>query len=280
MDCLHSQLDYTINPPVCTECGFVCNPAFEYNRVNIYFGETIKDFGNTENKSIQGLENDITNNAFPRDIIQCANEYFKEYLRKSKLDKQKTKITRSKPRRSIIFACFYLAYMEKRPQNVNPVVLAIKLRLINENKGKPLYKSMGQGIKILLSTLKIPNRSIIIVEPPHTVYTIMKTYNICTRTHLPEIYELYNYIEYKCSSIKKSKPHSIASALFWFWYCLKNMSNTKNNTKLTLIEFANYVGLCVNTINKLVKSMQNSISYFNNHPNKRVISTKRGRTKK
>ena len=267
--CKHQFIDYTCSPPVCTMCARVLKSTLEFSRNIMHSGESSEQLGITFIvEKTSGLHQDIRGANFPRDVVETANTIFKEFLCSSKSGK-KSRITRSWPRRSLIFACVYVAFRVVRPSTtVNPHVLAVTLGL-KDDSGRPSRKLMGQGIRTLLGALTMAQHMIVIVDPVHLVESLMRSYSISPIHHMPEVIELYRYIRTKCRKLADSKPTSVAAALFWLWYNMK----PEDDRTLEIGGFARSASLCNNTIVKLAGDMQACIPYFDRHPSAKAIQT-------
>ncbi len=269
-ECSHQYVDYTCSPPVCTTCATSLKSTLEFGRNVMYSGESSEQLGiSLSAEKTSGLTQDIRGSNLPRDVAENANNLFRQFLCCTRTGSgTKGRITRSLPRRSVVFACVYISFRDVRPTTtVNPYVLALTLGLKDDN-GRPSRKLMGAGIRNLLGApLPMSKHMIVIVEPVHLVETLMRSYSISPIHHMPEVMELYNYISSKCVKLSDSKPNSIAAALFWLWYNIK----PEEDRILEISDFARSASLCNNTIVTLAGEMQASIPYFKRHPSAKAI---------
>lgn len=235
--CIHTNIACEKDVEICTDCGKQMMRKISNDKEWRYYGKSDSRHTSDPNRvqvrksDERTIYKDVENLGFSDKIVNVANNIYIEVT--------KGKIFRGNSRRSIVFASIFHSYkLSGKPQT-------------HEN----LIKIFGLTRKVGLKGLKhvslyAPKDSVIrttYITPENLVEEIMDKFD-ATKEQKDEVIDLYKKIQNKSSRLNRSRPHSVASSIVFYWICLK-----KKN--ISLKEFTKYVKLSELTINKIAKEI-------------------------
>ena len=148
-------------------------------------------------------------------------------------------IFRGESRKAVVFACIYHSYkmagncqtpknlMETFGLNKKNSLKGLKIVNVNAPKDSPIHSSALTAV--------------------HHIYEIMDKFS-ATQAQKMEVVEIYSRTKNRSSKLNRSRPQSLASAIIYYYICLKKMD-------ITLKKFAQKVDLSELTINKNAKEI-------------------------
>ena len=241
-ECPHSQIINLDGSTVCVDCGL----NIEENLIDTeahYYGASDTRYSKDPSRHSQRkneertLYSDLEQNGFPADIIERANNYYKEII--------KNNIYRAKNRRSIVFACTYHAYEDIGEPRV-PGDLALIFKLDK--------KKVSNGLKLFSHVFrKRPGKKYI--DAMDIVPKLLIAMNIDESRHencVKDIRMIYNFVNSKSKSFSSSNPQSIAAGLIYYYLLL-------NNITVKRAEFAKIVHLTDITFTRISNDITRTI---------------------
>lgn len=168
---------------------------------------------------------------FPEDVVKKANENYIKVIQNT--------IHRGNTRKGLIFACIFEALkILGKPQPAKPLGELFGI----DNK------TAMHGVKTL--KLKLPKdcMSAEYITPEHIIDNIMNTFG-ATAEKKEEVKSIYNSVKGKSDKLNRSRPHSIAAGLIYYWLL-------KTNNTITLKQFSESVKLRDTTILNISKEVE------------------------
>lgn len=234
--CAHDNVIIEKGTTVCIECGVEIQRKITHNKEWRYYGQTDTNSSSnpnrvqirkTETRSIFG---DVETYGFSDNIITTANRLYTEVT--------KGNIFRGNSRKAIVFACVYHAFkLNGIPQSHDKLI-----GIFNLNPQSGL-----KGLKYVNIHAKNPSIRTSHITPVNLVDEIMDKFS-ATDSQKNEVKELYKKIKNKSSKLNRSRPHSIASAVVYYWI-------KKTSKEIPIKKFTKSVGLSELTITKLAREV-------------------------
>lgn len=232
-ECEHPQISNIDGSKVCMECGLKLDETLLDNEIR-YYGAADTRYSkdpsrhNIRKNEERSLHADLEPLGFPQEIIERANDYYKEIIQ--------NKIYRAKNRRSIVFACTYHAYADMQEPRV-PSELAMRFHL---NK-----KRVSNGLKIFARVFrKRPLKKYI--DAMDLVPKLLSELHIENGEHraaMEDIQTIYDFVQSKSKTFNSSNPQSITAGLVYYYLKLNGVDISRSEfskvVKLTDITFTN-----------------------------------------
>lgn len=239
--CCHNDTITKDNIIVCIDCGECLKTIITHDREWSFYG-------NSDNKKLsdpnrvqirksedKSINKDVKNMGFPSEII---NKAYKIYL-----DGSNGKICRGVSRKGLIFASIYHAYNNSE----NPQTPESLIDIFGITK-KEALKGL-KDLKINSSNTSSIHNSFTSIE--NHISTVMEQFSSTTE-QLENVIGIYRSIKNKSSELNRSKPHSLAVSVIYFWI-------KQNNIKMDLTKFSKKTNLSENTINRNIKEIKRVI---------------------
>jgi len=237
ISCFHGDLVEENGIVSCLECGEEIQRTIMHEKEWRYYGAADSKRSSDRNRvqirksEERNINKDVENMGFSQTIVNMANELYSQVT--------KGQIYRGTSRRAIVFACIFHAYKladkHQMPKNL--------MQIFNLSK-----KSSLKGMKTV--NVNAPKDSKIhttFITPVHLISDIMEKFK-CTPDQKKEVVNLYRRTKNRSSKLNRARPQSVASALIFYWVCLKKLN-------ITLKEFAKKADLSELTINKNAKEV-------------------------
>lgn len=230
-ECPHDQISNIDGTTVCMVCGLKLDETLLDNETR-YYGASDTRYTHDPSRHNQrkneerSLRGDLEPLAFPKEVIERANDYYKEII--------KDKIYRAGNRLSIVFACTYHAYIDMQEPRV-PTELAKDFKL--DKKG------ISNGLKTFSHIFRnrIGKRHI---DAMDLVPKLLSELHIEKKKHkacMDDLQKIYNFVQSKSRTFNSSNPQSIAAGLVYYYLKLNNVPITRSEfsqvVKLTDITF-------------------------------------------
>ena len=235
--CDHTDLVNENGVTNCLDCG-------EQIHKNITHEKEWRFYGSSDNKRTsdpnrvqmrksedKNINKDVENMGFSETIVSRANDIY--------IQVTNGQIFRGESRKAVVFACIYHSYkmagncqtpknlMETFGLNKKNSLKGLKIVNVNAPKDSPIHSSALTAV--------------------HHIYEIMDKFS-ATQAQKMEVVEIYSRTKNRSSKLNRSRPQSLASAIIYYYICLKKMD-------ITLKKFAQKVDLSELTINKNVKEV-------------------------
>ena len=237
-ECAHPQTSNIDGSTVCMVCGLKVDEALLDNETR-YYGAAdtryTKDPSrhNQRKNEERSLYSDLEPLGFPQEVIERANEYYKEII--------KDKIYRAGNRMSIVFACTYHAYADMQEPHV-PTELAKTFKL--DKKG------ISNGLKTFSRIFrKRPNKKYI--DAMDLVPKLLSELNIDKSNHrtcIDDTSTIYEYVKSRSHTFNSSNPQSIAAGLVYYYLKL-------NDVPISRADFSKVVHLTDITFTKIASDI-------------------------
>lgn len=231
-ECMHESTIKTENSIiVCKDCGLNLEEDSLVDNENVYYGASDTRYSSNPTrhhyrKEIERtLYADLEKLGFPKEIIERANDYYKEII--------KNNIYRAKNRSAIIFGCVFRVYKDiNEPRTPNDLATIFKI-----NK-----KIMSKGLKIFSSVFPdIPQKEISPVDLIPKLLNDLGVNKSIASIYYDDIILIYNFVEKRSILFKQSNPQSVAAGIVYCYLKLKKIDITKKDyskiVKLTDITF-------------------------------------------
>ena len=235
--CDHTDLVNENGVTNCLDCG-------EQIHKNITHEKEWRFYGSSDNKRTsdpnrvqmrksedKNINKDVENMGFSETIVSRANDIY--------IQVTNGQIFRGESRKAVVFACIYHSYkmagncqtpknlMETFGLNKKNSLKGLKIVNVNAPKDSPIHSSALTAV--------------------HHIYEIMDKFS-ATQAQKMEVVEIYSRTKNRSSKLNRSRPQSLASAIIYYYICLKKMD-------ISLKKFAQKVDLSELTINKNVKEV-------------------------
>ena len=235
--CDHTDLVNENGVTNCLDCG-------EQIHKNITHEKEWRFYGSSDNKRTsdpnrvqmrksedKNINKDVENMGFSETIVSRANDIY--------IQVTNGQIFRGESRKAVVFACIYHSYkmagncqtpknlMETFGLNKKNSLKGLKIVNVNAPKDSPIHSSALTAV--------------------HHIYEIMDKFS-ATQAQKMEVVEIYSRTKNRSSKLNRSRPQSLASAIIYYYICLKKMD-------ITLKKFAQKVDLSELTINKNAKEI-------------------------
>ena len=235
--CDHTDLVNENGVTNCLDCG-------EQIHKNITHEKEWRFYGSSDNKRTsdpnrvqmrksedKNINKDVENMGFSETIVSRANDIY--------IQVTNGQIFRGESRKAVVFACNYHSYkmagncqtpknlMETFGLNKKNSLKGLKIVNVNAPKDSPIHSSALTAV--------------------HHIYEIMDKFS-ATQAQKMEVVEIYSRTKNRSSKLNRSRPQSLASAIIYYYICLKKMD-------ITLKKFAQKVDLSELTINKNAKEI-------------------------
>ena len=235
--CDHTDLVNENGVTNCLDCG-------EQIHKNITHEKEWRFYGSSDNKRTsdpnrvqmrksedKNINKDVENMGFSETIVSRANDIY--------IQVTNGQIFRGESRKAVVFACIYHSYkmagncqtpknlMETFGLNKKNSLKGLKIVNVNAPKDSPIHSSALTAV--------------------HHIYEIMDKFS-ATQAQKMEVVEIYSRTKNRSSKLNRSRPQSLASAIIYYYICLKKMD-------ITLKKFAQKVDLSELTINKNSKEI-------------------------
>jgi transcription initiation factor TFIIIB Brf1 subunit/transcription initiation factor TFIIB len=235
--CEHANISEDNGFISCSDCGIEMNK-------NIYQDKEWRYYGQSDNKRTtdpnrvhlrkmeeRNIYKDVENMGFSDKIVHHANQIY--------LQVTDGQIYRGGSRKSLIFASiFYSFRINHIPQTHEKLLATFEIS----------RKSALKGLKQV--SLKTPKDSKIhttYITPINLIEEIMDKFSASPQQK-SEVFELYNKVKNKSSTINRSRPQSIGSGIVFAWICMKNLD-------ISIKEFASKTQLSELTILKIAREI-------------------------
>lgn len=235
--CMHENAITEKGIIICIDCGEETQRKITHDKEWRYYGQGDNKNSSDPNRvqirkvDDRGIFKDVENLGFSEKIIAKANKIYAQVTN--------GKIFRGNSRKAVVFACIFHAYkLQGKPQSHERL---IKIFSLNRKTGL-------KGLKFV--NLYAPKNSDIrttYITPVNLVDEIMEQFN-ATKEQKEEVIELYNQVKNKSSRLNRSRPQSVASAIVYYWICLKHK-------EISLHDFTQKVTLSELTVQKIAKEI-------------------------
>jgi len=223
---------------ICEDCGSEISKIDLQDKEWRYYGhfdtKNSSDPSRCQTRFVEDDKNifkDIEGMGFPEDVVKKANENYIKVIQNT--------IHRGNTRKGLIFACIFEALkILGKPQPAKPLGELFGI----DNK------TAMHGVKTL--KLKLPKdcMSAEYITPEHIIDNIMNTFG-ATSEKKEEVKSIYNSVKGKSDKLNRSRPHSIAAGLIYYWLL-------KTNNTITLKQFSESVKLRDTTILNISKEVE------------------------
>ena len=234
--CNHEHIKNIEGSDVCTECGMCIEILSRDKEWHFYGSSDTKNSSeparcHKRRKDQRNIFKILENLNIPEAISANANEKYKVI--------SKDDIYRGDRRRSIIAACLFHAYIEHgEPRTSAKIGKMFKLTEKKVNEGVNTYYKF------------FPNARVKYLTANDLIKGIMIDVGI-NMSHFWKINKLCKFLEDKSSTLNRSSPQSLASAIVYLHLCL--MPEYKESLGINKIKFSKLVGLSDITISKLAR---------------------------
>jgi transcription initiation factor TFIIIB Brf1 subunit/transcription initiation factor TFIIB len=235
--CKHLNYDAENSSVFCLDCGQELEKSIFKDKEWRYYGQSDNKRTSDPTRVVprkfedRNIYKDVESMGFSDKIVYLANQIYIEVT--------KGQIFRGNSRRAIVFASIFHAFkLRGKPQSHDKL---IKIFGLNRKIGL-------KGLKHV--NLNAPKDSLIhttYITPENLIEDIMDKFK-ATQEQKNEVIELYHKIKNKSSKINRARPQSVASALTYFWICIKGLD-------ISLKDFAKKSDLSELTIDRLAKEI-------------------------
>lgn len=235
--CDHSDLVNENGTTSCLDCGEQIQKTITHEKEWRFYGcadnKRTSDPNRVQMRKSEdkNISKDVENMGFSETIVSRANDIY--------IQVTKGQIFRGESRKAVVFACIYHSYKMvgncQTPKNL--------METFGLNKRNSL-----KGLKIV--NVNSPKDSVIHISEltaVHHIYEIMDKFS-ATQVQKMEVVDIYSRTKNRSSKLNRSRPQSLASAIIYYYICLKKMD-------ISLKKFAQKVDLSELTINKNVKEV-------------------------
>lgn len=235
--CPHTTLINEKGVDLCFDCGTEINKKIMHEKEWRFYGSSDNRHSSDPNR-VHGRKSDertiykdVENMGFSDKIVQIANKIYS--------DVTKGEIFRANSRRSIVFACIFHSYkLSGKPQSHEKLLHIFNLTRKTCLKGlKHVSQNAPRGSKIRTTY----------ITPVNLLEDIMDQFS-ATKEQKKEVIEIYYKIKNKSSRLNRSRPQSVASAIVFYWICMKKK-------KISIKEFTKKVTLSELTVTKIAKEI-------------------------
>jgi len=236
-ECKHANVVKDKGTIICTDCGYQKKDHVNMSKDWRYYGNNDTRHSSDPNRchirkyEYKTIQKDVTNMGFNDKIISIANQLYEKVT--------DGKIYRGNSRKSIIFACIFHAYVKMgNPQEFNKLLKIFNLQRKIGLKG-------FKRVSLICDTSQEVEKKYITIES--IIKNILIKLNAESH-YFNQIYAIYKTIKNKSSVLNRSRPHSLASGLIYYYILIsnKNMSLKYYSKKVQLSEL---------TINRIVKEI-------------------------
>lgn len=238
INCTHQNKTVNGCQMICEDCGSEISKIDLQDKEWRYYGhfdtKNSSDPSRCQTRFVEDDKNifkDIEGMGFPEDVVKKANENYIKVIQNT--------IHRGNTRKGLIFACIFEALkILGKPQPAKPLGELFGI----DNK------TAMHGVKTL--KLKLPKdcMSAEYITPEHIIDNIMNTFG-ATAEKKEEVKSIYNSVKGKSDKLNRSRPHSIAAGLIYYWLL-------KTNNTITLKQFSESVKLRDTTILNISKEVE------------------------
>jgi len=211
--CIHDETETIDGVVLCVKCGFQINETFDDIESHYYGSSDTRyksDPGrhNYRGNDERSLYNDLDVLGFPPNIIEKANEYYKNII--------ENKIYRAKNRLSIVFACTFHAHETENVPFI-PYDLAKQFKISR--------KKMSHGLKIYSKIFKKrPDKKYITaLDIVPNILQILCVDKVRMQDCLDDIKYIYDYISTTSRVFNCSSPQTIAAGIVYYYLLLNNI---------------------------------------------------------
>jgi transcription initiation factor TFIIIB Brf1 subunit/transcription initiation factor TFIIB len=242
--CDHTNCSNYDGSIVCMDCGSKLNETLLDNETRYYGAADTRytsDPGrhNQRKNEERSLYSDLEPLGFPQEIIEQANRYYKKII--------EDRIYRATNRMSIVFACTYHAY-EDRKEHRDPQELAKQFHLSR--------KGVSNGFKTFSSVFRnrTDKKYIDAMDLVPQILTGLGLDTSTRNTATQDIKYIYDIVCSRSKIFNSSNPKSIAAGLVYYYLKI-------NDNRITRAQFFNVVKLTDITFTNIAIDIHRELGY-------------------